>query len=45
MKDEEHHIDFLETQIDLVERIGIQLYEQKHVGHIGDDNPPEGGGH
>ena len=43
MKEEEHHIDFLETQLDLVERIGIQLYEQKHVGHIGDDNPPEGG--
>jgi len=45
MKDEEHHIDFLETQLDLVERIGIQLYEQKHMGDIGDDNPPEGEGH
>ena len=45
LKDEEGHIDFLETQLDLVERIGLQLYEQKHVGHIGDDNPPEGGGH
>ena len=45
MKDEEHYIDFLETQLDLVERIGIQLYEQKHMGDIGDDNPPEGEGH
>ena len=32
MKDEEHHIDFLETQIDLIKRIGLELYTQKHVG-------------
>ena len=25
MKDEEHHIDFLETQLDLIERIGLEL--------------------
>jgi bacterioferritin len=37
MKDEEHHIDFLETQIDLVKRIGAELYTQKHVGGLGDD--------
>ena len=28
MKDEEHHIDFLETQIDLVNRIGVELYQR-----------------
>ena len=37
MKDEEHHIDFLETQIDLMKRIGAELYTQKHVGGLGDD--------
>jgi len=31
MKDEEHHIDFLETQLDLINRIGLELYTQKHV--------------
>ena len=25
MKDEEHHIDFLETQLDLIQRIGLEL--------------------
>jgi bacterioferritin len=34
MKDEEHHIDFLETQIGLVERIGIELYQQHHIGEL-----------
>ena len=29
MKDEENHIDFLETQIDLVKKIGVELYSQK----------------
>jgi bacterioferritin len=38
MKDEEGHIDFLETQIDLVKRIGAELYTQKHVGKLGDDD-------
>jgi len=32
MTDEEHHIDFLETQLDLVEKLGLQLYTQAHVG-------------
>ena len=32
MADEEDHIDFLETQLDLVEKLGIQLYSQAHVG-------------
>lgn len=35
--DEEGHIDFLETQLQLISQIGIQLYSQKHVGHLGDD--------
>jgi bacterioferritin len=37
MKDEEHHIDFLETQIDLVNRIGVELYQQHHIGELGHD--------
>lgn len=41
MKDEEHHIDFLETQLDLVKDLGVQLYSQKHMGGIDADNPPK----
>jgi bacterioferritin len=37
MHDEEGHIDFLETQIELVSRIGIELYSQRHVGDLDDD--------
>jgi bacterioferritin len=33
--DEEHHIDFLETQIDLVARLGLELYAQHHIGKLG----------
>ncbi len=36
MKDEEGHIDFLETQIELAEKIGIQLYQQHHIGKLDD---------
>ena len=32
MADEEHHIDFLESQLDLVTQLGVQLYAQKHMG-------------
>ena len=32
--DEEGHIDFLETQLDLIGRIGIELYTQKHMGGL-----------
>jgi bacterioferritin len=32
MHDEEHHIDFLETQLDLVARLGLELYAQHHIG-------------
>jgi len=39
MTDEEGHIDFLETQLDLISRIGIELYTQKHIGGLeGDDH-------
>lgn len=34
--DEEGHIDFLETQLGLIEQIGIQLYSQKHIGKLED---------
>ena len=32
--DEEEHIDFLETQVELVSRIGIDLYAQRHIGEL-----------
>ncbi len=38
MSDEEEHIDFLETQLDLVEKLGIQLYSQHHIGKLDDDD-------
>jgi bacterioferritin len=37
LKDEEHHIDFLETQQELIRQIGVQLYAQKHVGEMHED--------
>jgi bacterioferritin len=37
MKDEEHHIDFLETQLDLVKKLGQQLYAQHHIGEIDEE--------
>jgi len=37
MKDEEHHIDFLEKQIGLVEKVGVELYSQHHIGKLGKD--------
>ena len=38
MKDEEHHIDFLETQLDLVAKLGAELYAQHHIGKLDDDH-------
>jgi len=32
--DEEEHIDFLETQIELIRQVGVQLYSQKHIGEL-----------
>ncbi len=37
MHDEEEHIDFLETQIDLVAKLGVELYSQHHIGKLDDD--------
>ncbi|MBI2713177.1 MAG: bacterioferritin [Rhizobiales bacterium] len=36
MADEEHHIDFLETQLDLVAKLGLELYAQHHIGEMGE---------
>ena len=36
MSDEEHHIDFLETQLDLVAKLGVELYAQHHIGEMGE---------
>jgi bacterioferritin len=38
MTDEEGHIDFLETQRDLIKAIGLPLYAQKHIGELGGDH-------
>lgn len=37
MNDEEEHIDFLETQLDLVDKLGPQLYAQAHIGKLNGD--------
>ncbi len=34
--DEEEHIDFLETQQELIKQVGVQLYAQKHIGKMED---------
>ena len=36
MKDEEDHIDFLETQLELVAKLGVELYSQHHIGKLDD---------
>jgi bacterioferritin len=38
MHDEEEHIDFLETQLDLVDKLGLQLYAQAHIGELDDSD-------
>jgi bacterioferritin len=38
MKDEEDHIDFLETQLTLVRNLGLELYAQHHIGELGEDH-------
>ncbi len=37
LKDEEEHIDFLETQQELIRQVGIQLYSQKRIGELHED--------
>ena len=34
MADEESHIDFLETQLNLVAQLGLELYAQHHIGEL-----------
>src|SRR5947208_2203429 len=38
MHDEEEHIDYLETQLDLVAKLGLELYAQHHIGETDDDS-------
>jgi len=37
MKDEEEHIDFLETELDLIKKVGLELYSQHRIGKLEDD--------
>jgi len=39
LHDEENHIDWLETQLGLIDRVGLANYQQSWIG-----NPGEGGG-
>jgi bacterioferritin len=36
-RDEEGHIDFLETQLELIGRLGAELYAQRHIGGLEGD--------
>lgn len=36
MTDEEGHIDFLETQLDMIGRVGLELYTQNQIGELGE---------
>ena len=36
MHEKEEHIDFLETQLDLVDKLGLPLYAQHHIGTMHD---------
>lgn len=38
MADEEEHIDFLETQLDLISKLGVELYAQHHIGELEDED-------
>jgi bacterioferritin len=40
MADEEGHVDFLETQLDLIGRIGIERYTQAHIEGLGEGGSP-----
>jgi len=36
MSGEQHHIDFFETQLDLMAKLGLELYAQHHIGEMGE---------
>ena len=38
MSDEEKHIDYLETQLELVARLGLELYAQHQIGESDEDD-------
>lgn len=40
MADEEGHIDFLESQVELVNKLGEALYMQAHLGGLGEGGTP-----
>jgi hypothetical protein len=44
MHDEKARIDFLETQLDLVAKLGPELKAQHHIGKLGNDKPLSPGG-
>jgi len=35
LKDEEQHVDFLETQLDLIKRLGLENYLAQQMGELG----------
>ena len=37
MHEGEDRIDVLESQLDLVDKLGLQLYAQRHIGELDDD--------
>ncbi len=42
MAEEEGPIDFLETQLELIKQVGLQLYAQRHIGELGGGHTPGG---